>query len=105
DETTTRTYEIPACGGFMLHERNEEVLELYEEGKEIACFDSAEELREKILYYLRHQQERERIALAGYKRCVPAYSYDNRMSEIVRWHEGRAAQTGSKDELSSLVAK
>ena len=37
DETTTRTYEIPACGGFMLHERNEEVLELYEEGKEIAC--------------------------------------------------------------------
>ena len=27
DLTSTRTYEIPACGGFMLHERNDEVLE------------------------------------------------------------------------------
>ena len=35
DRTTTRTFEIPASGGFMLHERNEEVLSLYREGSEI----------------------------------------------------------------------
>lgn len=88
DETTTRTFEIPACGGFMLHERTPELLELYEEGKEVACFGSVEELAEKIQYYLAHPQEREAIARAGQLRCVPAYSYDNRMREILRYHEG-----------------
>lgn len=92
DLTTNRTYTIPACGGFMLHERNPEVLELYEEGKEIGCFESAEELADSIEYFLAHPVEREEIAQAGYSRCVPAYSYDNRMAELLRWHaEWKAA--------------
>jgi len=86
DLTTSRTYTIPAVGGFMLHERNPEVLELYKQSKEIECFDSPEELAEKIEYYLAHPDEREQIARAGHARCVPAYSYDNRMAEILRWH-------------------
>jgi spore maturation protein CgeB len=89
DETTTRTYEIPACGGFMLHERTDEVLELFEEGKEMACFGSIQELAEKINFYLAHPEERESIARAGYERCVPAYSYDHRMAEIIKWHVER----------------
>jgi glycosyltransferase involved in cell wall biosynthesis len=91
DETTTRTYEIPACGGFMLHERTPELLELYEEGEEVACFGSPEELADKIQHYLAHPDEREKIARAGHARCVPAYSYDNRAREILRYHEGRSA--------------
>jgi spore maturation protein CgeB len=86
DATTTRTYEIPACGGFMLHERSDELAKFFEEGKEVACFESSAEVAEKIHYYLRHEDERKAIAQAGYNRCVPAYSYDNRMSEIVRYH-------------------
>jgi spore maturation protein CgeB len=95
DETTTRTYEIPACRGFMLHERSPELLELYSEGKEVVCFSSPQELAEKIDYHLAHPEEREVIACAGYRRCVPAYSYDNRMVELLRWHEQRH-QGGSK---------
>ena len=87
DETTTRTYEIPACGGFMLHERTPELLELYDEGKEVACFGSVEELAFKIEYYLAHPEERAAIARAGHLRCVPAYSYDQRMKEILRCYE------------------
>ena len=95
DETTTRTYEIPACRGFMLHERSPELLELYSEGEEVACFSSPPELAEKIDYYLAHPEEREAIAGAGHRRCVPAYSYDNRMTEILRWHE-QHKQEGSE---------
>jgi hypothetical protein len=87
DETTTRTYEVPACGGFMLHERTPEVLRLYQEGKEMAAYGSVEELAQKIDYYLAHPGERQAIAQAGHERCVPAYSYDNRMREILRWHK------------------
>ncbi|HEV2733540.1 MAG TPA: glycosyltransferase, partial [Longimicrobiaceae bacterium] len=89
DETTTRTYEIPACGGFMLHERSGELLELFEEGREVACFGSGDELADKIQHYLAHPEERRAIARAGHERCVPAYSYDNRMAEIVRRHLAR----------------
>ena len=95
DETTTRTYEIPACGGFMLHERTREVLELFNEGTEIACFNSTAELVEKIRYYLIRPDERARIAAAGHARCVPAYSYDNRMNEIIRWHEEHTQMTSA----------
>lgn len=90
DETTTRSFEIPACGGFMLHERTPSILEIYEEGKEIACFGSAQELAEKITHYLAHPAEREAIAAAGHARCVPAYSYDHRMQEILEWHQSHS---------------
>lgn len=86
DQTSTRSYEIPACGGFMLHQRTEEVRELFEEGREIACFDSAGEALQKIDYYLAHDREREEIALRGHRRAVPAYSYDARMQFILDYH-------------------
>jgi len=92
DLTTARTYAIPATGAFMLHERNAEVLGLYKEDVEIACFSSPEELAEKIEYYLAHPIERERIAKAGHTRCVPAYSYDNRMEQILHWHSAHGSQ-------------
>jgi spore maturation protein CgeB len=90
DETTTRTFEIPACGGFMLHERTPELLELYEEGQEVACFGSVEELASKIDYYLNRPEQRNAIARAGHARCVPAYSYDNRVKAILSYHEKNA---------------
>jgi len=89
DKTSTRTYEIPACGGFMLHPRNAEVLDLFVDHREIVCFDSVREMDEQIDYYLAHPEERSAIAQAGYGRCVPAYSYENRMRDILGWHENR----------------
>jgi spore maturation protein CgeB len=86
DLTTARSFNLPACGAFMLHERNHEILELYREDEEIACFDSPGELADKIDYFLAHPAERERIAKAGYARAVPAFSYDNRMADLLRWH-------------------
>jgi spore maturation protein CgeB len=86
DQTTTRTYEIPACGGFMLHERSPELLTLFIEDQEVACFESPEELVAKVTLYLSDAPARNAIAMAGYRRCVPAYAYDNRMAEILSWH-------------------
>lgn len=104
DLTTSRTYAIPASGGFMLHQRNHEVLELYRENEEIACFESAEELAEKIDYFLAHPEERKAIARAGHERCVPAYSYDNRMAQVLRWHrEHGAIQSCDKAASVSLA--
>lgn len=91
DGHVMRTFEIPACGGFMLHERTSELLDFFQEGKEVACFGSAEELAQKVKYYLAHPEERDAIARAGHARCVPAYSYENRIREILRYHDSGSA--------------
>ena len=91
DKTTSRTFNIPASGGFMLHERSEEVLSLYREGSEIECFGSIKELADKIDFYLAHPAKREAIARAGYARCVPAYSYDERVKIILEYYKNSTA--------------
>jgi spore maturation protein CgeB len=84
DLQTTRSIEIPACGGFMLAERTEEHLRLFEEGKEAEFFSSERELLEKTRYYLEHAEERRRIAARGLKRCARgAYSYPERLQNVL----------------------
>lgn len=84
DVQTTRTVEIPACGGFLLAERTDEQRALFEEGREAAYFGSFDELVDKIRYYLAHDDERQRIAQAGYERCMASdYSYIDRARFIL----------------------
>ncbi len=106
DETSTRTYEIPACGGFMLHQRSAEVLDIFSDAKEMATFESAKDLAGKIDYYLAHAEERQRIARAGQQRCVPAYSYDNRMAEVLAYHARKLAgiEDGAVQDLGRPAA-
>lgn len=104
DETSTRTFEIPACGGFMVHERSREVEELYAEDEEAVFFDSLGDLIPKIDHYLGHPEERAAIAAAGHARCVPAYSYANRMREIVRHHMAGAPATVGESLRPGLAA-
>ncbi len=70
DLHTSRTFEIPACGGFMLAERTLEHCEYFEEDREAVYFASIEELVDKARYYVAHDSERTRIAARGYERCV-----------------------------------
>lgn len=83
DLQTTRSVEIPACGGFMLAERTDEHLSLFEEGVEAEYFSSPEELVEKCRYYLANESKRRRIAQAGYERCVKSgYSNQRRLQAV-----------------------
>ncbi len=85
DLQTTRTVEIPACGGFMLAERTAEHLGLFEEGREAEFFSSPEELLAKTRYYLQHPEPRQRIARAGYARCQRSgYSYRDRLQRVLQ---------------------
>jgi spore maturation protein CgeB len=84
DRHTTRSIEIPACGGFMLAERTDEHLALFEEDREAVYFSSDGELLEKVRWYLAHEDERARIAEGGRRRCwTGGYAYEHRLTRVL----------------------
>ena len=84
DTQTTRSVEIPACGGFMMGERTDEHLKMFEEGKEAAFFSSNEELLQKCLYYLKNEEKRKCIAEAGRMRAITSgYSNESMTKNII----------------------
>lgn len=90
ETTTTRTFEIPATGVFMLAERNADHLALFEEGKEAEFFADDDELRDKIRFYLTNEPSRVRIAAAGRERCVTSgYSDEHQLRKIIEYLPAR----------------
>lgn len=100
DQTTARTFEIPASSGFMLHERTEELLGFFEEGKETACFGSPDELAEKVRYYLDHEPEREQIRLVAHRRCVAEHSMDARAAVVLEQFLATRATRGAGSKVA-----
>ena len=60
-----RVFEALAAGCFLLTDHCDEIAELFKVGEEIETYRSAEELKEKVDYYLRHPEQRSSIASAG----------------------------------------
>ena len=79
-----RTFEIPGCGGFQLAASAPHLGRYFDIGKEIAVFNSIDDLIEQTQHWLKHPVERARIAVAGYERVLTEHTYDKRFAEIFR---------------------
>jgi hypothetical protein len=82
DQVANRTFVVPACGAFVLHERSDELLRYFEEGEHLGCFGNADEMIEKIDYYLARPELRNRIAEQGRELVWREHSWDRRIRVI-----------------------
>jgi spore maturation protein CgeB len=84
DDHVMRTFEIPACGGFMLTERSATHDELFSDNAGAVLFDSPDDFAAKVRSYLGRDEDRAVIAAAGYRRITQGRnSYRDRLAEIV----------------------
>jgi hypothetical protein len=65
-----RSFESPACGAFTLSQRTPELGALFDEGREVACFGSADELRAAVAFWLTQPRRRQEVAAAGTRRVA-----------------------------------
>lgn len=90
DQTTVRTWQIPASGGFLLHEATAELAQFLEPGKEVATFENAMDLPGLVKQYLAEPETRARITAAGHQRCVRGqYTYAAAAELICTHHANR----------------
>lgn len=78
-----RVFDIMAVGGFVLSNYQEEIEEYFKIGEEIEVFHDLDELEQKVDYYLKHENERIRIAMNGYKKVRNCFSYTVRAAQMV----------------------
>ncbi len=84
DLQTCRTVEIPACGGFMLHERSPEAERLFAPDREAAYFNSDEELVAACRHWLANDAQRRAVAEAAWCRAQAGYTHADRMRTVLR---------------------
>lgn len=80
-----RTFEVTALGTLLITEYTEEVgRELFSDGVELVCYRGREELRRHVEYYLKHDEDRLRIARAGQSRTLKEHTLENRLKQLLR---------------------
>lgn len=87
-----RIWDVLGCGGFLLTNYQAEIPYYFKEGEDLVCFDSLEDLCEKVGYYLEHEEERKRIAWNGYRKVREKHSYIERIHTILDTVAGEDAK-------------
>ena len=77
-----RLFEAPAFGALELSSASKR--EWLRAGKEIVTYDSPKDAAEKIVYFLKHQKERERIAEAGMQRVLREHTFVHRFRKLLK---------------------
>ncbi len=78
-----RIFDIMAAGGFVLSNYQSEIPEYFTPDEDIVLYDSLQDLKTKIHYYLSHEQERNRIARNGYNKVKQFHTYHVKIKELL----------------------
>lgn len=79
-----RAFDIMGAGGFLLSNYQEELLELYENERDLVVYESMEDAIEKIDFYLKHEDIRRKILENGRRKTLEEHSLQERLVEILK---------------------
>jgi len=78
-----RLYEATGVGALLITDWKENLIEMFEPGKEVVAYRTTEECVEMVKYYLEREEERKAIASAGQERILREHTYYQRTKELV----------------------
>jgi spore maturation protein CgeB len=78
-----RVFDIPLCGSFVISDKQKDLGEFFDMHKEIVTFETMDDLREKIRFYLSHETERRKIIAAAQLRIKNEHLYVHRIRRIL----------------------
>jgi len=71
-----RPFEITSAGALLMnHDDRKDIFNLFENGKEFIAFCGPDDIRSKVIYYLDHEEERMKVAAAGFERTQRTHTY------------------------------
>ncbi len=78
-----RIWDVLGCGGFLLTNFQAEIPSYFKHKEDLVCFESIEELVELAGYYLKHEEERRRIAENGYRKVCSFHTCEQRVGKMM----------------------
>ncbi|MEB3188447.1 MAG: glycosyltransferase [bacterium] len=79
-----RLFEATGCGALLITDHKDNLDDLFEIGKEVVAYRSAEECVALIEYFQRHPERARDIARAGQARTLRDHTYGQRMQDTAR---------------------
>ena len=86
-----RVFDVPACGGFVLTDRREQLDGLFEPGREVVAYDAPEDIAELAARHLRDTAQRTRIVEAARRRILAEHTYEHRLARLLAVMRGSFA--------------
>ena len=80
-----RDFEAPGCGSLLLTRDTKEIAEYFVPDEEIITYQDANDAAEKIKFYLKDEDEREKIAKKGYERAMREHTIEKRFLELFEY--------------------
>jgi len=80
-----RDFDGPMSGSLYLTQDNKDLHDLFEVGKEIVVYTSIDDCIEKVRYFLRHSEKREKIARRGLERVRQEHTWKKRFKYLIQF--------------------
>lgn len=84
-----RVFDCPGAGGFLLTDNQASLSELFDVSREVATYDSIEEAREQMRWFLEHPKARGEISARARARILGEHTYARRLETIAALLKGR----------------
>ncbi len=86
-----RVLHYSGCGIPVITRESIDVSKSFAVDKEILTYDSYDALKDKLLYYMSHQDQLRKIGKAAQRRCKVRHTVQSRVDDILAFLEGVAA--------------